>query len=310
MLPAATHRFAVAVLGAFSLVVASVVARHARTLFLPRRGRSHRLAAAAYLAWLLLGVLETCRGANRSPARVAAYDAALGVLGTVATFTAARDFGGHRASAASGTLDAKAFVTRSEMVEHAFYQGLNLLQILGLHARRRYARPFQRAAILAVQTAPWLARRRFPVNSFSKNYGGGRDPWTLVNVLYRVKKYQYVFYKHALLHGLNATNAAATSPIAPEAPFFRAYWLSLNAAYTMEFFLQTLVKRRVLAQAHMLALNKLLMAGSSAAAARVLLLFVDWRVACCSFALNMTRRGRDFSSTAVVAAAAVALKTY
>ena len=95
MLPAATHRFAVAVLGAFSLVVASVVARHARTLFLPRRGRSHRLAAAAYLAWLLLGVLETCRGANRSPARVAAYDAALGVLGTVATCTAARDFGGH-----------------------------------------------------------------------------------------------------------------------------------------------------------------------------------------------------------------------
>ena len=62
-------------------------------------------------------------------------------------------------------------------------------------------------------------------------------------------------------------------------------------------------------QAHMLALNKLLMAGSSAAAARVLLLFVDWRVACCSFALNMTRRGRDFSSTAVVAAAAVVLKT-
>ena len=32
-------------------------------------------------------------------------------------------------------------------------------------------------------------------------------PWALTSVLYRLKKYQYIFYKHFLLHGLNVSAA-------------------------------------------------------------------------------------------------------
>ena len=40
---------------------------------------------------------------------------------------------------------------------------------------------------------------------------------------------------------------------------FRLYWLGLNAAYVMEFFLQTLVKRRYITQGRMLRMNQFLM---------------------------------------------------
>ena len=307
------HGAAGVVLGVFTAVVVAYVARHWRQLFLPRFGRSHRLAGGAYLAWLVVGVAELCFAGRRrgSAARACVYDVVLGALGTVATVTAARDFGRAReASATSGTLDEAALVTRSEMVDHAFYQGLNVVQVLGLHGRRRVAAPAARAAILAAQTAPWLARSRFPVNSFSANYDparGGGDPRAAVNVLYRLKKYQYLFYKHALLHGLNVTNCVAPRPLAPERRPFRAYWLSLNAAYTMEFFLQTLVKRRVMRQGTMLLLNKVLMAGSSLAAVAVLAARVDWRVAAASWVLNLAHRGHDVANTLLVAAAAAAL---
>lgn len=63
-----------------------------------------------------------------------AYDIILGILGTTATLTAARDFP-HRhvinRPGESGTLSHGA--TQSEMVEHAFYQFLNLWQALYLH---------------------------------------------------------------------------------------------------------------------------------------------------------------------------------
>jgi hypothetical protein len=143
--------------------------------------------------------------------------------------------------------------------------------------------------------------------------------------MYRTKKYQYLLYKHVLLHGLNvavalgplwqliASSSAAAhasgpnflsaeasssraqaqlqkgssllafpsagSPLGggdvaaavdPSSAGWRAYWLCLNAAYVMEFFLQTLVKKGKLPQRVMLKANQLLMAGSSAAAAGVL----------------------------------------
>jgi hypothetical protein len=78
------------------------------------------------------------------------------------------------------------------------------------------------------------------VSSFSANYQN--KPTTLVRVLYRVKKYQYMVYKHFLLHGLNISIAITGAEIACRAPF-RLYWISLNAAYVFEFFLQTLVMR-------------------------------------------------------------------
>mmetsp|Transcript_14146 Transcript_14146/g.42169 ORF Transcript_14146/g.42169 Transcript_14146/m.42169 type:complete len:332 (-) Transcript_14146:69-1064(-) len=320
-----TRSVAVVVLALFLAGVLAYVARHAAKLFAPRYGRSHRLVAGAYLLWLVAGAAR-CFGANEPATAVdaAAYDAVLGVLGTLTALTAARDFGQHATAKTSGTLDADAFVTRSEMVEHAFYQVLNFLQIMGLHALAAGAPGF---AVLLAQTLPWAWRARFPVNSFSANYDaarGGGSPWALTNVMYRIKKYQYIFYKHALLHGLNIS-AALGRPPRIRGRRFRAYWLSLNAAYTHEFFLQTLVKRRLMAQPVMLLFNKFLMAGSrvhssprrasgkrrqknqagsSVAAIDVLRRYVDWRIAAVSFALNMLHRGHDVGNTLGLAVAA------
>ena len=77
------------------------------------------------------------------------------------------------------------------------------------------------------------------MNSFSANYID--KPANIVRVLYRLKKYQYLIYKHWLLHGLNISIAITGEAIACRI-FFRLYWLSLNAAYVFEFFLQTLVR--------------------------------------------------------------------
>ena len=52
-----------------------------------------------------------------------------------------------------------------------------------------------RFAFAALATAPWLFRSRFPINRFSDNYTkAGTQPKSLVGVLYRVKKWQYVAY--------------------------------------------------------------------------------------------------------------------
>jgi hypothetical protein len=43
----------------------------------------------------------------------------------------------------------------------------------------------------------------------SANYRTSPSPWGLESVMYRVKKGQYMMYKHALLHGLNVSLALA-----------------------------------------------------------------------------------------------------
>ena len=160
-----------------------------------------------------------------------------------------------RDSVASGPLDPDQTVTHEEMLEHAFYQGLNLAQIAFLHLAASSAAsagsfgapspgsslsaPAARAralALLAV-TAPWLLRGFFPINRFSHNYTRpGRDPRALTSRLYRLKKWQYVSLKHLLQHGLNVAvathtgaDAAALASLA-RSTAFRAYWLALNAA--------------------------------------------------------------------------------
>ena len=89
-------------------------------------------------------------------------------------------------------------------------------------------------------------------------------------------------YKHALLHGLNISAALATAAVAaapapapafapkgaaislPQTRTFRLFSVRLNAAYVLECFLRTLVKRR------MRSMNALLMAASMAVALPVL----------------------------------------
>ena len=66
------------------------------------------------------------------------------------------------------------------------------------------------------------------------------------------------------------------------------------------FTLQTLVKRKHLAQRRMLAMNALLMALCSAAAARVVARSVPPAVAAASLALNFHRRGHELSNTALL----------
>jgi hypothetical protein len=121
-------------------------------------------------------------------------------------------------------------------------------------------------------------------------------------------QWQYVAYKHVLLHGLNLSAALATSAAdsLPQERHFRLYWICLNAAYVLEFFMQTLVRRKLLRQAQMLVMNATLMAASSLAALPVLR-GVRPELAAASLALNFARRGHDLSNTALVAALGVAL---
>lgn len=121
-------------------------------------------------------------------------------------------------------------------------------------------------------------------------------------------RWQYVTYKHLLLAGLNATclvRASRTTPPAtgrfdaPLDPGFRLYWQALNAAYSLEFFQRTLVKRKRLDQRFSLALNAALMAVCTVATCRVLR-FTSPAVAAVSLSLNFLNRGHDFANAFAV----------
>ena len=47
---------AILILALFVGIVCSFALRHADKLFVPRHGRKHRVAGAAYVCWLALGV--------------------------------------------------------------------------------------------------------------------------------------------------------------------------------------------------------------------------------------------------------------
>ena len=340
------------VLVVFLTGVLAVCSWNAKNLFAPRYGRRHRIAGVAYIAWLIVGC-HGLVGGRASSVSALWYDCVLGCLGVVLTLTAAYDFKGHDrvknpVGHVSGTLSETATVSFSEMIEHSFYQGLNLAQALFLHSSYYLAsKPSYvitdaprtaaaHVALLALVTLPWLFRPLFPVNSFSANYDPSRrggDPWSLIGIMYRTKKYQYMLYKHFLLHGLNVAVAATpvlwslrldcggSSPlIDPASLIWRAYWLCLNASYVFEFFLQTLVRRGKLRQPLMLQANKLLMIGSTAAALGVLsqvflapstpLPLFFWKGNCvlnlplfagcvASWWLNYNRRGHDMSNVGI-----------
>lgn len=132
----------------------------------------------------------------------AVFDFVLGCSGITLTLTAAYGFSSHRfvKNPASGALEEAATITFAEMIEHSFYQGVNLVQAMYLHAMSgtlgvpgllllpQPLRLPQRLVAMGLATLPWALRSRFPVNSFSANYSG--KPFTLINFLYRLKKYQ------------------------------------------------------------------------------------------------------------------------
>ena len=244
------------------------------------------------------------------------YDIILGMLGVFTTVTAAHDFP-HKlmnvnAKGQSGTLSPHAMVTQAEMIEHAFYQFLNVWQALYLHflaltlaGPPRQARIMGRqGAALFLVTAPWLVRRRFPVHSFRHNWDltPKEKRSDLETILYRLKKGQYLFYKHVVLHGINISVCIEPSTTLVYTKEWRLFWLCLNASYVMEFFLQSLVKRGVLQQSTMLTLNRLLMAVSSLAALSSVLFVVRWELCALSLVLNILNRHCDVMNTMLIAA--------
>lgn len=396
-----------------------------RHLFLDTRGWSHRLFGGIHFGLLLFGAVVCWMEARAAKyqsgennddidtlsvslpffstrlsvdkASIALwYDLLLGCSGVATTLTAAKDFP-HRLvrnrPGRSGSLHEEAIVTQAEMIEHSFYQGLNLLQALYLHALYQLSSAYfsdpittmassttttenlpivapwlamigPRILCLWIVTAPWLVRHRFPVHGFSQNWSkGSREPIVVATkmkkihtdgrkqldeqqqqeerdngndkpggeiLLYRIKKTQYLFYKHVILHGLNismairgggdssssswlfsmfgqgndnisANNYAHRHSI-PYGMDWRIFWLLLNTSYSMEFFLQTLVKRKVLSQAYMMILQKLLMVAASLSAMNVLAV-VRPEVCLISLALNYTHRHHDVINTMGIAIA-------
>lgn len=302
----------------FLLLVASVSIGNALPLFVQGHGWSHRIAGAILLSWLAFGVFKI---SDSTVDRFfwLFYDVILGLLGITATLTAARDFPhAHvkNAPGQSGTLEQRAIVTQSEMIEHSFYQGLNLAQALYLHCAGyfHWEEWYIRLAMLWLVTCPWLFRSCFPVHSFSNNwkFSTNQNKWTVEMILYRIKKWQYVFYKHFVWTGVNvsvALNTNANDQNIVSTTSWRIFWLALNTSYVMEFFLQSLVKRGMLSQGGMLWMQRLLMTASSIAALVGVMPHLHLGVCVVSVLLNFYHRGHDVLYTMLIAGLAMSRTT-
>ena len=287
------------------LAVVLLVSARSRRAFLGKFGRRHRISGGAHLCVLTLYVAHAVR--RDSSLDALTMDATLFVSGLALTLTAHRDFAKAHEHAErrqlgvrSGVLHAKTAVTGAEMLEHAFYHVVNGFQIAYVHcvAQPWFARASveTRAAACLLATSAWTARGRFPINSFSNNYRDGMRDFE--SCMYRVKKWQYVLYKTVLLHGLNVSLAMRPVDLI-SLQEFRSYWFCLNAAYVLEFFLQTLVKRKYLRQRTMLVLNLALMLISTLAVVPVLRIAVEPHAAAMMFALNFLNRKRELENVVV-----------
>ena len=314
----------------FLCIVAAVSLLHGQRLYLEAHGRPHRILGAAQLVWLLV-----CSFVVVEWKAHLFMDIVSGCLGLASTLSAAHSFP-HRhvrnAKGQSGTLSPQAIVTQNEMLEHAFYQGLNLVQVLYLHYTAYFNRwpessgsnmsmMLGRLVALLVVTSPWWIRSRFPVHSFSANWKQQQQQQqqhgtqsSEVLWLYRIKKWQYVFYKHVILHGINIGVALAPAQDLVHTMAFRCFWLCLNASYVMEFFLQTMVKRQALQQTNMLLLQRLLMASSSLAA--VMMAMADGGivlipiVCLASVVLNFIHRHHDVLNTMLIGTIGMSILRY
>lgn len=293
--------------GIFFIALISILLRKPR-IFMKRHGRMHSIVGLSYLILILLKFVvhifrsnHDSSGTELSEPEITkvVYDAVLGIFGIFLPLTAAFEFKHYNViNTASGTLDEFATVTHSEMLEHSFYQGLNLLQILFLHTIIYFPSVTLETSCIyiSVVTSPWLFRHLFPVNKFSDNYmkiDPRSSPFT--RLLYRIKKYQYLFYKHFILHGLNITVLLDSIQIANQW-HFQLFWILLNMSYVMEFFLQTLVKKKYLSQSSMLVMQQILMLASTVSAISLLSHLRIW-ICLFSLLLNFVMRKNDFLNT-------------
>lgn len=321
----------------FLAIVLSVIFQNPR-MFTKKHGITHAINGFIYLIWILIGFYDITFQLNSNTVTYLINDIVLGIAGTLLPLTAAYEFQHrHVKNVASGTLDEHATVTYNEMIEHSFYQFLNLLQIIYIHSYSYIPNInlWYRIAASLLITSPWLIRHHFPIHKFSDNYIKiDQKSSNLVRFLYRIKKYQYIFYKHFLLHGLNISlacytlpmfmthnsssdlhaikistianfNASASNAVSVDVStfgsnrLFRLYWLLLNTSYVMEFFLQTLVKKKYLLQSTMLCLQQLLMFASTLAAIFVLG-HVKLSIALLSCVMNLVNRKFDFLNMCII----------
>jgi hypothetical protein len=115
-----------------------------------------------------------------------------------------------------------------------------------------------------------------------------------------LKKWQYLLYKHVLLHGLNISVALNPDSRLIQQPRFQLYWLNLNLSYVLEFFLQSLVKKHYIKQFELLFWQQVLMSCATLAAGYVLLQDVLWSVSIVSLIMNLVHRRADFVNTGVL----------
>lgn len=283
-------------------------------MFIKKHGRNHAICGLFYLIWIIVGFSHEITIFSRTPSSyLLFYDIIFGCLGILLPLTAAADFKHNNVeNIASGTLDAHATVSHGEMIEHSFYQGLNLIQVIYLHIialdheHEHDQGIYYRYLLVLLATSPWALRSSFPVNKFSDNYMkiDEKSNW-FIRFLYRIKKYQYMFYKHFLLHGLNFS--VALSPLHAQlvkTDSFRLYWMLLNTSYVMEFFLQTLVKKQYITQRYMLGLQLVLMTSASIAAVKVLEV-VKIPFAIISLILNFINRKHDVMNSIMIMTLAV-----
>jgi hypothetical protein len=288
-------------------------------MFFKRFGRRHIICGFIYLLWIMLGFIKYGYGYNifaisalssysirllyTKPLDTLCYDIILGILGISLTLTAAFEFQHKRVrNIASGALDAHATITYNEMIEHSFYQIINLIQILYFHIIEiNYNfNLWQRLFLVFLASSYWYYRDTYPVNKFSDNYIKiDKKSNSFIRIMYRLKKkYQYIFYKHVLLHGFNISIALSYDHIVHN-PNFRLYWIFLNTSYVMEFFLQTLVKKRYLNQSVMLILNIFLMFTSSLVAI-VMIHHVNLIISCLSLLFNFIHRKKEIMNTFIL----------
>lgn len=292
----------------YHATVTAVVVRNAMTLFLDPNGLQHRISGALQYLWLIVGTSIAARESLSSNdfSLWWAYNVILAVLGIQSTLSAAQSFP-HRTVkndiGQSGTLNEKAIVTYNEMIEHSFYQILNLVQITYLHAMHATVDPhtqvsslpwYFRLLALFLVTSPWLIRKRFPAHSFRDNWKQTQKHSTMEVLLYQIKKWQYIFYKHAVLHSLNISMCVLPFSLGAN---FMLFWLCLNTSYVMEFFMQTMVKRKILTQYQHLLLQRLLMTVSSLSAIVPILFRINPIVTLISVLLNFQHRYHDVKNT-------------
>jgi hypothetical protein len=297
----------IVIFGLIIIFVAGLFSRLRFHIFFKKKhGRRHAILGSIEIIVLIIGFIDAS-GVYRfgNTFQRLLYHTVLGCMGLLLTLSAAFEFQHkHVKNIASGTLDKHATVTYSEMIEHSFYQAVNLVQIVFICCIGEQANRDYRIVYVLVASSPWLLRAWFPINKFSDNYIlEDAQSTTLIRCLYRIKKYQYVFYKHFILHGLNISIAIAPTASMRHQLYskqgFHLFWMLLNTSYVMEFFLQTLVKKAYMSQNVMLVLQQVLMVASSLSALHVLR-EVDIVVALASTFMNFLHRKNDFANTALV----------